>query len=423
MEKMYIPLLKTAKIRKKGNFKDIAACLANLGNPQKKIKTVHIAGTNGKGTVAHLISKICVCAEFKTGLFTSPHITDVRERIIINEKKLGKKYFSEIFNKVQKAQKNKLTFFENLTVMSFLAFAEKNVDIAIIETGIGGTKDVTNIIKPILSIITSVDFDHKDILGKTLAQITKEKAGIIKPKIPSIIGYSGNKAIGLIKNISKRKLSPITIVKNNSVFDYVKTNWKTFKTIMKDKNGKIWELGLIGKHQVLNASIAFKAIQELKKSGFKIKLQDIKTAFAKVKICGRFEVIKHKHQNGKITHFIIDGCHNLNAMEAFVDNYLSAPFAKTKSCLMFSISKDKDYRKIIKLLAECFENVIICNSSGRRGLEVKTALKWFKKFNPSINAEAIYKFNTAFSHATKYDSVAIAGSFYQAGKILKKLRE
>jgi dihydrofolate synthase/folylpolyglutamate synthase len=210
-------------------------------------------------------------------------------------------------------------------------------------------------------------------------------------------------------------------VKKNSVFKVIKTDWKNNLTIAKNKRN-IWSIALIGQHQLQNAEIAYKALMQLKKSGFKIKNHDIKKAFENAKIRGRMQILHYKSKSGKPVNMIIDSCHNLQAVESFIKTYSKSPFKNKKSCLLFSIAKDKECKKIIKILAKNFDNIILCQIS-KRSLNTNIADKLFKKFNPAANVETFTDFNKAFSNALNYETMAAVGSFYLSGAVLEKMKK
>ena len=198
---------------KKNNLAEVKKTAALLGLKNLAYKTVHVSGSNGKGTVCFLLAKNLKLNGYKTGLFTSPHITDICERVQINGKKISKKDFALYLSKVLKKETVKLKFFELLTLLALLYFKDKKVDFAVIECGIGARKDSTNIIKPCLSIITSVSLEHTQILGNTLKQIAYEKTGVIKQKIPCITGVLPTAAQKEIKSIAAKKKAPLFTVK------------------------------------------------------------------------------------------------------------------------------------------------------------------------------------------------------------------
>ena len=298
----------------------ISKILDLLGNPQDKIKCVHVAGTNGKGSVCAMLSAILTKANYKTGLFTSPHIFKYTERIKINEEQISESIFAEKIFKIQKlAEDNNinLTEFEILTAIMFDYFAENNVDIAIIEVGLGGRYDATNVIKhPICSIITTIDFDHTERLGNTIEKIATEKAGIIKENCPVIV-HSSNLGLNTIKKYCK----------NNQL------------SVVNDLNLYIQDMSLKGYHQQQNLSLVIEALKFIDSN---IKFVVVQNALKEVKHFGRFQYFSDKK-------VLIDGAHNPNGISALRKN-LDIYFKNDKKRFVFGCLKNKDYKKMIEIL-------------------------------------------------------------------------
>lgn len=299
----------------------ISEVLAAFDNPQDKLKCIHIAGTNGKGSVCAILDSILTEAGYKTGLYTSPHIFEYTERIKISGKQISKrdfvKYFNIVYKKIE-TLKTHLTEFEILTVMMFLYFADRNIDIAILETGMGGRLDATNVIKRNkCAIITHIDLDHTDKLGKSKEKIAFEKAGIIKPNCP-VITSTAYKAI-------KNK----TDETNSLLILCGKTVYREF----------IDALSLKGTHQKENLSLALTAVSYLfpniTKDVMLKSLPNVKNPF-------RFEYFKRKN-------LIIDASHNPNGIKALRDN-LDYYFPEQKRRFVFGCLKTKDYKKMMKIL-------------------------------------------------------------------------
>ncbi len=348
---------------KKNNLAEVKKTADALGLKNLAYKTVHISGSNGKGTVCFLLAKNLKLNGFKTGLFTSPHITDICERVQINGKKISKKDFALYLSKVLKKETVKLKFFEILTLLALLYFKDKKVDFAVIECGIGARKDSTNIIKPCLSIITSVSLEHTQILGNTLKQIAYEKAGVIKPKIPCITGVLPLLAQEEIKSISAKNKAPLFAVKK--------------------ENTKLKE----------NQNIVLSALHIL---GLKKKTLDLNLP------C-RFEVIK---RGGK--YIIKDGAHNPDAIKELAKIYKNSPYYKKENTLIFACSVDKDYKTMSKILNPLFKNIIVTEAS-QNAVPAKELKKYFK------NAE-IYPTPKSINFKKLGGNILICGSFYLCSK-------
>ena len=299
----------------------ISAVLEHFGNPQNKLKYIHVAGTNGKGSVCAILDSILREAGYKTGLYTSPHIYEYTERIKISGVEISKndfvKYFDKVLKKTQ-AINTHLTEFEIITVIMFLYFADNNVDVVILETGMGGRFDATNVIKTNLcSIITHIDLDHTDKLGDTKEKIAFEKAGIIKPNCP-VITSEGFEAI---KDKADEIGSMLISVPSFAEKIYIEA------------------LSLKGLHQIANLSLALRAINYLFPE---IKKDIILKSLPKVKNPFRFEYFKDKNM-------IVDASHNPNGIQALRDN-LNYYFPKEKRRYVFGCLKTKDYKKMMQIL-------------------------------------------------------------------------
>jgi len=347
---------------KKNNLAEVKKTADALGLKNLAYKTVHVSGSNGKGTVCFLLAKNLKLNGFKTGLFTSPHITDICERVQINGKKISRKDFALYLSKVLKKETVKLKFFEILTLLALLYFKDKEVDFAVIECGIGARKDSTNIIKPCLSIITSVSLEHTQILGNTLKQIAYEKAGVIKPKIPCITGVLPLVAQKEIKSISAKNKAPLFVIKKE-------------KTRLKE-----------------NQNIVLSALHIL---GLKKKNLDLNLP------C-RFEVLKI---GGK--YIIKDGAHNPEAVKELVKIYKNSPYYKKENTLIFACSADKDYKTIAKILKPFFENIILTEAT-KTAVPTEELKKYFPGAKICANPKEI-NFNKL------QGNMLICGSFYLAG--------
>ena len=344
---------------KKNNLTEVKKTAALLGLQDLPYKTVHVSGTNGKGTVCFLLAKNLKLNGFKTGLFISPHLVDICERVQINGKKISKKDFALYLSKVIKKETVKLKFFEILTLLALLYFKDKGVDFAVIECGIGARKDSTNIIKPVLSIITSVSLEHTQILGSTLKQIAFEKTGVIKPKTPCITGVLPTAARKEIKSIALKNKAPLYEIKR------AETKLKENKNI------------------VLKAA----EILEIKKTNLTLNLP-----------C-RFEVLKA----GK-KYVIKDGAHNPAAIRELVKNYKNSPYFKKENTLIFACAKDKDYKSAAKILNPLFKYIILTEASAN-ACPASELKKYFKNAKICTDPQKI-------NFAELSGNILICGSFY-----------
>ncbi|MDR1182699.1 MAG: bifunctional folylpolyglutamate synthase/dihydrofolate synthase, partial [Bacteroidales bacterium] len=286
----------------KANLHNTIALMEHLDNPEKKFKSIHVAGTNGKGSVSHNLASIYQEAGYKTGLYTSPHLKDFRERIRINGEKIAKKFITD-FTEQHKTFFEKIhpSFFEMTVGMAFLYFAEANVDIAIIETGMGGRLDSTNVIIPQLSIITNISYDHTQFLGNTLADIAREKAGIIKENIPVVIGETHPETACIFQQMATEKHAPVTFADQSFYLTEKETVlkqdgfWTTFNVKSDyDTGDKTFITPLSGAYQQHNFKTIFAACQCIGKET--LSEQDvrngIKNCIINTGFMGRWQVLQ-----------------------------------------------------------------------------------------------------------------------------------
>ena len=320
----------------------ITCLLEQLKNPHEQFKSIHIAGTNGKGSTAAMMASILKEAGYKVGLYTSPHLFDYTERIKINGQDISWQDFQEglrVVKKVAQIMKDQPTIFEVLTAVAFRYFAQKKVDYAVVEVGLGGRLDATNVLIPEVSVITNIDLEHTEILGKTLAKISAEKAAIIKPGVPVVTAEHKQEALKVIKKIGK----------NNSSLSILVTRYPLSVT------GK-----LLGAHQKLNAACAVAAIRLAR---IKVSRSAIKNGLRKTAWPGRFQVISKKPL------IIVDGAHNpagvkslrVTIREQFPDKFT----------VIFGCQKTKDFKKMLREIKPVAARLIITQSSHLQAADLK----------------------------------------------------
>tara|TARA_B100000401_G_C52796088_1_gene715965 strand:+ start:817 stop:2025 length:1209 start_codon:yes stop_codon:yes gene_type:complete len=377
----------------KKDIGNIKIASEKLGNPHLNFKSVHVAGTNGKGSVSHMIASIMQEAGYKVGLYTSPHLKDFRERIKINGKKISKREVIEfITDNKKKFEDLELSFFEMTVALSFYYFNKINVDIAIIETGLGGRLDSTNIISPEISIITNISLDHTNLLGNSIQKIAKEKAGIIKSKTPVIIGDKDIKTVKIFNEIAELKKTKISYAKQH----YYRTDLK-------------------GIYQKMNINTCVSAIHELKNIGWEISKKNIEdgllNCIKNTELRGRWEIIS------KVPLTICDTAHNLDAMKYVVKQINQQKYLKLH--FVFGTSEDKDLVKIIKILPK--EAIYyICKPNVERGLDTDVLSKYFTDMNMKFHSyeNSIVALKTAKKNANKKDLIIISGSTFLVAELI-----
>jgi dihydrofolate synthase/folylpolyglutamate synthase len=315
------------KFGMKFGLQNIRKLLHSIGNPHNSFKAIHVAGTNGKGSTSSMIAAILTAAGYKVGLYTSPHLVKFNERIRINGKMISDKNVVKYTNKL-KPQINKLraTFFETTTAIAFKYFSDQKVDFAVIETGLGGRLDSTNVIRPLVSVITSIGKDHTEILGNTINSISKEKAGIIKPSIPVVVGNIKGPALNVFSQSAKKNRSPLLISSKISL-------------------SKKINLQLKGEHQIANAKAAVGAITIIANK-FIIGDNAIEKGLHETNqlsgLRGRFEFIRSKQP------ILLDVAHNPDGIKVLVKEIHKLRYQKI--VVLFAAMKDKDYRSSLKQL-------------------------------------------------------------------------
>lgn len=337
-----------AAIRK--DLTNTYALCKELGNPHTKFKSVHIAGTNGKGSTSHMLAAVLQKAGYKTGLYTSPHLHDFRERIRINGVMIPEESVIDFTQRVQPLIDNiEPSFFEITVAMAFDYFAREKVDIAIIEVGLGGRLDSTNVITPELSVITNIGFDHMNLLGNTLAAIAGEKAGIIKKNIPVVIGEYLPETKTVFEKIAAEQSAPIYF---SGTPRYV-SDWKYGKnhstvTVVNKANDdhEIYQLDLPGYYQNKNLLTVLESVQQLQEKGWRITRQQVKEGLAQAKkltgLHGRWELI---HTRPDI---ILDVAHNEDGIEQLLIQLEMADHHQLH--LIIGMVKDKEVEKVLALL-------------------------------------------------------------------------
>lgn len=395
----------------------ILTLLDRMGNPQDKLKYIHVAGTNGKGSVCAMLSSVLVASGYKTGLFISPYITDFRERIQINNEMISKetlaKAVEETFPMIEKLQSEGIiiTEFEYVNALEFYIHANENCDVVVLETGMGGLLDCTNVIKPPLcSVITTIGLDHTAILGDTIEKIATQKCGIIKSDSLAVTSTQEEKAMNVIEQTAEKLNVPL--IKSESIKINVLS--ETLECSEFEYNGRKIHINLAGKHQLENAKTALAAIESVRQSGLlRITDEDVSIGFSKAVNPARFELLC------KNPVVILDGAHNPNGIEALknaVSNFLDG---EKITCVMGMLS-DKDIDSSIKLLEGVFESVYTVLVDNPRAISSeKLAEKckgYFKNVTSFDNAENA--FDSAFENVKKNGgAVLICGSLYLAGEI------
>lgn len=394
-----------------------------IGNPHKNLKSVLIAGTNGKGSIAAMISSIARESGYKVGTYISPHLINITERYSINGENISEKDFAKYITllkekiDVMKSNGGEIpSQFEVLTALAFLFLRDENVDISIVEVGLGGRYDATNVLNPMISVIASINYDHLDVLGSTIEKIAYEKAGIIKNNgITVLYPQEYIEAEKVIKNISKGQNNKlINIKKENITFNDFSTDGQSMDYFYNGVKYNNIKLPLLGDHQVINASVALTAALLLNDLGFQISESNIKEGLKKTKWIGRFNIVSHDPL------IVIDGAHNVNGVLA-LSSALRKYFKGKELILVMGMLEDKEYTKSIEILASTAKVFIATEPISDRALKAKKLALEAEKYCSNVKVEPILKnaVDVAIEEYTKDSILCIAGSLYLIGEAYK----
>ncbi len=392
----------------------INTLLADLGNPHHHVPIIHVAGTNGKGSVCAYLSTILTEAGYNVGRYTSPHLIDWTERICLNEKPIASEVFAELIQQIQekiKPETESPTQFEVITAAAFLYFAQSQVDIAVIEVGLGGRLDATNVCEhPLVSIITSLSREHWQVLGATLAAIAGEKAGIIKANCPAVISQLPAEAQAVVKSRVEVLSCPVTWVESAKEFSFQGERWASYEEIQ-------YPLPLLGEVQLINSAIAIATLKTLQKQGWKISESAIQKGMAKARLLGRLQWTKWQDHP-----LLIDGAHNpasAQALRQYVDT-LNQPIT-----WVMGILSTKDHEEIFRALLRSNDRLYLVPVPDHSTAEPEQLASLAQQICPSLQALKTYAdVFTALSAAREDQNanertIVLCGSLYLVGYFLQ----
>jgi dihydrofolate synthase/folylpolyglutamate synthase len=390
-----------------------------LGEPHKAYPTIHVAGTNGKGSTAAITTSILSNSGYRVGLYTSPHLVDFRERIRVNDKLISKKYITDFFtaNKVRFEPINP-TFFEVVTALAFDYFREEKVDIAIIEAGLGGRLDATNVVTPVVSVITNIELEHTEHLGTEISQIAMEKAGIIKTGVPVITAAKHQDARRVLRQTCVARKSKLISIYDETQYvikeiSESKTELDVFTRSQKYYNLR---LALPGRHQLDNAVCSLIAAEIAESAGIKVTTTGVSNGFRNIKWPGRLQRI------GKDPEIILDVGHNPAAMTTLWE-YFKEFYSDRHIVAVFGILSDKDSSKMLQTLERFTDTIILTKPMSDRAADpdmlAHEAAKITTNFQIIPHVRDAYL--AALEHAKPSDVVLVTGSHYTVGEVLAHL--
>ncbi|HRD02509.1 MAG TPA: folylpolyglutamate synthase/dihydrofolate synthase family protein [Candidatus Saccharicenans sp.] len=406
---------------------NMRSILSHLGQPEKNFPSIHVAGTNGKGSVSAMLERIFQLNGFKTGLYTSPHLIDIRERISLNGRMIPEKTFCCLLLEIKKKEKKlkkagemggSLTFFEILTLCAFDYFSQEKVDLAVFEVGLGGRFDATNVITPEISVITSISYDHQQYLGKTMSKIAGEKAGIIKRGVPCISGVRNQTALNVIEKKCQEMGAPLIKVfgrgrelthhqmKDGYLFSF-KTPCATYR----------FRPSLPGLHQGENAAIAITAAEAMQEHGYQLQKDKVIEALETVVWPGRLEIIS------RTPLIILDGGHNEDAARA-VSDYIRENIGQPV-ILVFAIMKDKDIEKVASKLFPLASRIILTRPPMDRAARPRDIARRLPEFSQRffLEEDVPSALRLALTLSSGKVPVVVGGSLFLVGEVKKFFSE
>ncbi len=389
----------------------IALC-EQLGNPHQKFRSIHIAGTNGKGSSSHMLAAILQTAGYKTGLYTSPHLKEFTERIKINGTEVSQEFVISFVERIKSAiERIQPSFFEITVAMAFDYFADKQVDIAVIETGLGGRLDSTNVITPIVSLITNISWDHKDILGDTLQKIASEKAGIIKPTVPVVVSEAQPEVESIFDQLASLNNSKLIVADKN--YHVKRVSQGLYEVTYHNRTDR-YQLDLLGNYQSKNIKGVLAVVDELRALDFQITKEDVvlglKNTTKLTGLKGRWQTI------GKKPLVICDTGHNEAGICEILEQIKDLKFDKLHWVL--GMVKDKDVSTILNLLPKDAA-YYFCQASIPRAMPANELQE--KALHAGLRGRVINNVNNALASAREnsspYDLIMIGGSTFVVAEI------
>lgn len=410
-----------------------------LGDPHLAFRSVHVAGTKGKGSTCEMIATCLEACGYTVGLYTSPHLTDVRERIRISRRSIGPSDFARLAARAADAaaglskDSGEPTFFELVTAMAFLHFADEAVDIAVIECGLGGRLDSTNVITPLVSIVTSISLDHTQILGDSVEKIAKEKAGIFKPGVPALTCAQRPGVIEVLREVAAGVSAPLQVVGEDIDFSYRfeqpapggasgSTSGPIVRATLTSPRHTFEHIAvpLKGEHQAANCGLALAAIDRLAERGFKTPASVVTQGMAQVTCPGRLELVWDAPK------VVLDAAHNADSMKCLM-KALGAHFAYDSLVVIFGCAADKDIAGMLAQLDLGADKVIFTRArDNKRAADPRELHKRFSELTGKMSQVADgfdAALNIARRAVTREDLICVTGSFYLVGEARKHLKE
>ncbi len=401
------------------NLDRVKLLLDRLGRPERQFHSIHIAGTKGKGSTAAMIESVLRSAGYRTGLYTSPHLHTFRERMRVNNELISQENFAAVFDSIEPHINvvKGITWFEIVTALAFTYFAQSKIDVGVIEVGLGGRFDATNVLQPLVSVITSLSLDHMNLLGNTLEQIAFEKAGIIKPHVPVVSSPQRAEALAMIEKTAKERNAPLVVVGKDVTFEMLASSIDGQEFTYKAQAGasapaaeltlhheQRYTIPLLGAHQISNAATAITTLKVAEQYGLSITNEAIVHGLANVKWPGRLEILSRDPL------IVVDGAHNADSAQRLAQS-LHDIFGNRAWTLIVGISADKDIPAILEALIPIASQVIVTRAHNVRAADLESLAEKVVQHNtqPSIANTVQAAIDLALNN---HDAIIVTGSLF-----------
>lgn len=391
--------------------------LAVLGEPQEAYRSIHVAGTNGKGSVCAMLDSVLRSGGLRAGLYSSPHLSDPRERVAVDGRPIAPEAFARCLGRallVERRLGERLTYFEMLTSVAFQHFKDAGVRIAVIETGLGGRFDATNVVRrPLAAAVPTIDYDHAEFLGDTLASIAREKAGIFKRGTPAFTAELKPAALQALRAAVRRCGGSLFLLPGRPAWEPIRTDWTRCRQTLRGPNGEEFELGLLGPGQARNAALVLEVLSELRAAGLPVSEEASAHGLAQVRWPGRFEVVRRAGET-----VILDGAHNPQAARHFRRTLESSPWRSTAKRFVFGALRDKRHEEMARILGPLMDGqeVLVTRPKSPRALEPGVLAHEVARWAPRAKISVLAVPEEALSmRGGKRRVLCVCGSFYLIG--------
>jgi len=427
-------------------LESMAELLGRLGHPERDLRIIHVAGTNGKGSVAATITAILGAAGLKAGLYTSPHLGSVRERFRVGDEYIPREEFAREAGRIRAVlAEGQITYFEFTTALALLWFARRRADAVVLEVGLGGRLDATNVVTPLVSIITNVSMDHEQYLGTTLAEIAAEKSGIVKPGVPVVAGRLRPEAREVISDICARKKAPLHQLGRDFVAEggsaaVAPAEWEYRGLAGTGGERPLWRglpCVLAGAHQLDNGAVALAAVDLLCRAGWPIAEEHVRRGLAQVRWPGRLEefwrdtggVVRdsppESGSDGAWRHYLLDGAHNPDGVEALCRHLEETAPRRLRLILVWAAMADKDLGRTLPIIAPLADRILLTRPASERAADphaLRALLPPEHRRKARVCPAVAEALETAAGEADAADLICVAGSLYLIGAAREFLR-